>query len=117
MPAAGPDQGRQREPVKRDEAAARQSRQQRKCLIGGTKDHSSSSGTLRILLNRKVPSKGPSQWNFSAFEGHSDFFTLDPNLATALSVTRRGYLARPKLSQNVDKATREDGLCGETGVE
>ena len=48
----------------------------------------------------------------------SDFFTLDPNLATALKNSqRRGHQQPPKPSQNVDQPRKKEGLGGEIGEE
>src|SRR5215467_10198742 len=46
-------------------------------------------------------------WPFN--RGDSDFFTLDPNLATALKNTNAGGTAPPKPSQNVEHHAKKKG--------
>src|SRR6185312_8258672 len=103
MPAARSDQWRQGGPIERDKATSGQAGQPSKCLKVRIEDHSSSSGSLHWPVRAGSSIAKPSQWNFSRFWGYSDFFTLDPNLATALRRTCAGYLAPPKPSENVDK--------------
>ena len=52
-----------------------------------------------------------------AFRGYSDFFTLDPNLASALRRKRAGVFSAAKAQPERGQTTPEDGLGGETGVE
>src|SRR6185436_20208549 len=110
MPAALPDQWRQSDPIERDKAASGQSRQPGKCLMVRIEDHSSSSGSLDWPVRAGSSIAKPSQWNLLPFWGYSDFFTLDPNLATALRHTCAGVIASPKPSQNVDKPRQKTGL-------
>jgi hypothetical protein len=46
MPATGPNQWRQGDPIEDDKATSGQSRQAGKCLMVRIEDHSSSSGSL-----------------------------------------------------------------------
>ena len=90
MPAARPDQRRQRDPIERNKAAASQAGQPSKCLMVRIENHSSSSGSLDWPVRAGSSIAKPSQWNFSPFGWYSDFFTLDPNLASALRTYLRG---------------------------
>jgi len=116
MPAARPNQWRQRNPIKRNKATASHAREPGKCLMVRIEDHSSSSGSLDwFFLIQKFHCQSMS-WNFLPFRGYSDFFTLDPNLASALRRTlARGYLALPKPSQSVDQPRQKTGLVARQG--
>src|SRR5262245_52890916 len=117
MPAARPDQWRQGGAIKRDQAAARHAREPGKCLMVRIEDHSSSSGSLDWFFSIQKFHCQSKSWNFSPFWGYSDFFTLDPNLATALRRTCAGVFSAAKAQPERGSATPEDGLGGETGVE
>jgi hypothetical protein len=90
MPAARSDQRRQRDSIERNKAAAGKPGQAGKCLMVRIENHSSSSGSLDWPVRAGSSIAKPSQWNFLRFRGHSDFFTLDPNLASALRTYLRG---------------------------
>jgi hypothetical protein len=58
MPAARPDQRRQRDPIERNNAAASQPGQAGKCLMVRIERHSSSSGRLELAC---------SSWKFHCY--------------------------------------------------
>src|SRR5262249_40112134 len=65
-------------------------------------------------LGLKSSIMGPSQWNYLDFRCDSDFFTLDPNLATALRLNddAGGIQAPLRSAQNVENhAKRKDQVA------
>ena len=116
MPAARPDQWRQRDAIERDKAVAGQTRQPGKCLMVRIENHSSSDGSRLTPSSRKFHRRDK-EWNFLPFRGYSDFFTLDPNLASALRRICAGVFSAAKAQPERGLATPEDGFGGETGVE
>src|SRR5215467_2175843 len=60
-------------------------------------------------LGLKSSIMGPSQWNYLDFRCDSDFFTLDPNLATALRLTTTPGVFRRRLGPpRTWKTTRKE---------
>jgi hypothetical protein len=66
---------------------------------------------------QKVPWLGQDDGTSRLLKGHSDFFTLDPNLASALRRIRAGVFSAAKAQPERGQATQQDGIGGETGVE
>jgi hypothetical protein len=106
------DQWRQGDPIERYKATSASAAAEQ-VLDECIEDHS-FSGSLDWPVEPEVPLR---QWNFSRFQGYSDFFTLDPNLASALRRTCAGVFSAAKAQPERGQATPEDGLGGETGVE
>ncbi len=64
--------------------------------------------------------QGSKLWNYSDFDlaqFHSDFFALDPNLATALRLADAGGVRRRPSPAKTGMTSPEEGLGGEIGEE
>src|SRR6185437_1971967 len=117
MAASWSDQGCNCRAIHNDQAMARQARDAHQvALFAGRFSHvhgSCSSEALKALpgeFRRKFQVYGTIDHLIWCNAAHSDFFTLDPNLATALSISNVGGSSTPpKLCQNVERPRQKTG--------